>query len=248
MKIYFFLLLLPMVLTAQEELPQSTKDALNFGTFNPNPQYVIYGKGMQGGGMQGDAYLDTAWHASTIWFYVTAVRRYDPKASDSISGYPIRVNLLDQIVEFDMGENVKGVDPSAIRRILYQGASGPVFLVNTRTFGADQQDLPGFFQTLATGEMTLLKYTRLIVTKPTYNVALDVGSKDTKLFKRDEYYLFETKGQLQKVKLNKKQLLAAMARRKARLERLIDKERLDLGSEAGAIRLVQAYNTLGQEQ
>ena len=181
---------LATALAAQQEMPQSSRDQMNYGTFKPGPYSLFWGQDNYRGEVQGDIYLDTIWRTAEVWFYPSVVRRYDPNASDSIAGYQVRLDLLNHFVEFYLEEKASVVDAGAIRRIeLVDPAYGPTAFVNTQQYRADQEKLPGFFRLIAEGgPLEVVQYNRLQVKKPTYNVALDVGSKNLKVFKKQEYY------------------------------------------------------------
>lgn len=193
MKTHLLLLVaisLATTLAAQEEMPQSSRDQMNYGTFKPGPYSLFWGQDNYRGEVQGDIYVDTVWRTAAVWFYPAVVRRYDANASDSIAGYQVRLDLLNHFVEFYLEEKASVVDAGAIRRVEYvDPAFGPTAFVNTLQYRADQEKLPGFFRLIAEGgELEVVQYNRLQVKKPTYNVALDVGNKNLKVYKKQEYY------------------------------------------------------------
>ena len=104
--LYLFLIL-PFILFSQDELYQSTRDDLNYGEFRPNNLAPRYGIAEKPGKLLGNIHLDTTFRKSAVVFFKDVVRRYDPDASDSISGYKMRINLLEKLVEFQIGDLVK---------------------------------------------------------------------------------------------------------------------------------------------
>ncbi|MFN7115459.1 MAG: hypothetical protein ACK4TA_01590 [Saprospiraceae bacterium] len=230
---------------AQERMTEHTRDALNYGTFNPNPmRSAIYGVEGPRGSIQGDIYLDSAWHTAEVFFYPEVVRRYDPNASDSIAGYPVRVEVVDYSVEFMVKDASKAVEESAIRKINWMNGTEKVTLVNTRQY-AGTGELKGFFQVLADGSLTILKHTKINVYKPTYSVALNVGTKDYRLVKKEEYYyLWKDKAgaKPEKFKPSKSALLELMRSRKSSVEKFIAENDLNLKRDADMVKVVAFYN------
>jgi hypothetical protein len=107
--LFLTFLAFPFFVFSQDELYQSTRDDLNYGEFRPNNLAPRYGIAEKPGKLLGNIHLDTTFRKSAIVFFKEVVKRYDPNASDSISGYKMRINLLEKLVEFQIGELVKGI-------------------------------------------------------------------------------------------------------------------------------------------
>lgn len=228
----------------QSEMTQSTRDNMNYGNFVPNPQRsTIYGIEQRKGSVKGDVYLDSAWHVAEIFFYPEVVRRYDANASDSVGGYKVRVEVVDYTVEFLIENKGKAVEESAIRKVKWNDKKEQTTLVNTRQYGISD-DLKGFFEVLSEGTLTVLKYTRITLLKPTYNIALDVGEKDYRILKKaDYYYLREGKGaKPEKFKFSKSNLLELMKNKKPQVEKYVEDNNLNLKQEADLRQVLNFYN------
>lgn len=234
--------LLPVL--GQSEMTQSTRDNLNYGNFTPNPQRTtIYGIDERKSNIKGDVYLDSAWHVGEVFFYPEVIHRYDPNASDSVGGYKIRVEVVDYTVEFLIENKAKAVEESAIRRLVWMNGTDKITLVNTRQYGVSD-GLKGYFELLSEGKLTILKYTRITLLKPTYNIALDIGEKDYRILqKSDYYYLREGKNSKpEKFKFSKSSILDLMKDKKSSVEKYVEAERLNLKQEADLRRVLQFYN------
>lgn len=233
------------LLLAQTEMTQDTRDAINYGRFNPNPmRSAIYGVEGSKGSIKGDIYLDSAWHMAEVFFYPEIVRRYDPSASDSVGGYPVRVEVVDYSVEFKVKDTPKAVEESAIRKIVWMKGDQKVTLVNTRQYPG-VKDMSGFFQVIAEGSLTILKYTKINLLQPTYSVALDVGTKDYRIIKKEEYYYLrggKDNGKPEKFKPTKSALLDLMRSKKSRVEKYIEENDLNLRKDEDLAKLVAFYN------
>lgn len=187
---------LPAFAQSDTEMMQNLRDDFNYGEFKPGANHVYYGVKQRSGKVIGDIYLDKEWRKAVTIFYTEVVKRYDPKAPDSIAGYQVRVDLNNHYIEFNMSDGVKAVEENTVKRLYLSSADGKslVKLVNTREYGNTSPELQGFVQLLSSGpKLTVAKYVRLAVKEPTYNVALDVGEKDAKIFKKNEYYYVQKK-------------------------------------------------------
>jgi hypothetical protein len=250
MKGWYILLfsLWQLVLPAQsdDEMMQNLRDDFNYGEFNPGANHIYYGVKQKPGVVKGDAYLDPEWHKAAVVFYPEIVKRYDPKAPDSIAGYMVRVDLINQVVEFQLKEGVKAVDISSVRKLYYE--SGRLIkLVNGKDIDKDNIAPKGFLELLSSGKLTVVKAVVLKVKEPTYNVALDVGEKDAKIYKKGIYYYMEKKGaqnSLVKFKPSKKKLLALMGSKADKVEKYISANGLSLKNDADLQRALDYYNSL----
>lgn len=232
-----------------QEMIQSTRDAFNsgrIGLFDPNSSAAtLYGIAEGSGIVEGDIYLDTAFRQANIIFYQEVVRRYDPKASDSIGGYPVRIDLRNFVVEFKLGEIVKGIEPTAIRRI-YLNQGEPERYWNVGEFSGRPEGLEGFVKILAAGPLTIVKGYALDFIKPTYHAALAVGEKNARYVRKEAYYYARGQGNLVKFKPKRKELLGLMADKVEALSAYLASSNNTLATEQEVAALVAYYNSLRQ--
>lgn len=228
------------------EMMQNLRDDFNYGEFNPGANHIYYGVKQKPGVVKGDVYLDPQWHKAAVVFYPDIVKRYDPKAPDSIAGYMVRVDLSSQVVEFQLKEGVKAVDISSVRKIYYEAESGRlVKLVNAREFNDGNANSQGLLELLSAGKLCVVKATTLKIKEPTYNVALDVGEKDAKIYKKGIYYYMDKKGNaLVEFKPTKKKLLLLMGSKADKVEKYIDNNQLNLKDDVDLQRALVYYNGL----
>ncbi len=191
----------PLWLLAQTTLQQTTVDNLNYGDFDPKASFVYYGKESSlKGAVAGDIYWDSTWQVGKAWFYAEIVRFYTPDAPDSVAGYPIRVDALNHLVEFRLdAARAKAIDASSVRALSWFSAEEQrqVTLVNAREYPLLRDKCSGLVELLAQGVCTVFRCMRIQIIQPTYNVALDVGSRDVRLIKKQVYYALKN-GQLQR--------------------------------------------------
>lgn len=233
---------------SDSEMMQNLRDDFNYGEFKPGSNHVYYGVKQKSGRVAGDIYLDKEWRKGITVFYSDVVKRYDPQAPDSIAGYDIRVDISNHYVEYNMKEGVKAVEENTVKRLYLASPDGKslVKLVNTREYGNTAPDLKGFVELISSGpKLTVVKYVRLAIKEPTYNVALDVGEKDAKIYKKTEYYYLQRKGSKQvmvKFKPGKKTVMELMRDKRAKMEKFIDEGNLNLRQEADMREAFNYYN------
>lgn len=232
------------------QMAQSTRDAINYGqigNFNPNSTAsMVYGIADTPGEVVGEIYLDSSFLQSSIVFYREIIKRYDSNASDSIAGYRVRIDLRNYLVEFKLGETVKGIDPLAIRKIYYQrlGQSANSIFWNVEEFNNRPDELNGFVEMLSVGKLKVVKSYSLLYVKPTYNAALSVGDKNAKYFKRYTYYYADAKSNLIKFKPKRKELLALMSDKASLVIQFMDDKKLTLESDQDIKSVLSFYNKL----
>lgn len=229
----------------EKNLVQSTKDNFNYSAFSPSSTRIMYGIAEEPGRLLGDIYLDSAFHKATVFFYPEVVKGYDPNASDSISGYDLRIDLREHVVEFVIGEFVKGVEPRAIRKITYQrrGAVHPTVLINTREFAGVPEKVFGFVEVLSSGEVEVMKFSELKLRKPTYSPALVSGDKNAYYYKQPLYLYADAQRTLIPFKArNKKELLELLRKRASAVEKFMDDNEISLKTDADLMRVLEFYN------
>jgi len=227
-------------------MTNSLRDDINSGNLEPSAYRVIYGVPQQSGSVQGDVYLDAEWQKADVWFYPEVIAQYDPKASDKVSSLPVRIDLGNQYVEFKLPEGVKAIDAASIKKIELKGAGAVRTFVNTRQYG-HSKEIPGFAEVLSEGKITVVKYTKLWLKQPTYNVALNVGERDAKLIKQKDYYLINEKNGaflLDKFKPGAGWLKKTTKSKAKKVEAYMKDNSLDPKNDADLMRILAYYNGL----
>ena len=230
-------------------MTNSLRDDINNGNLEPSPYRIIYGVSQEAGKVQGDVYLDAEWQKADVWFYPEVVAQYDPKASDKVSSLPIRIDLGNQYVEFKLPEGVKAIEAGSIKKIELHGEApgGVRTFVNTKQYGQTDKNLGGFAEVLSEGKITVVKYTKLWLKQPTYNVALNVGERDAKLIKQKDYYLVHEKNgvfRLDKFKPGMGSLKKITKSKAKKVEAFINEKSLDPKNDADLAKILAYYNEL----
>ncbi len=113
---------------------------------------------------------------------------------------------------------------------------------NAREYTAYATPFDGFFEVLQDGEVQLLKKVYIEILRPNFSPALNVGSKDTKIIKKSEYF-YAIKNKLNQIK--KKTSLDAIQQYDPSidLESLVKKERINPNKESDLRKLFLILNS-----
>lgn len=195
---------------------------------------ILYGVPLPPGKVIGDNYLDKKWNKANILLY---------QSETVIEGYPIKYDIKSDLVEIKTSSGIKILDIKKIKNIVWVDSVTliPHYFVNAGEFKREGVPSRGLLEVLVDGTIPLVKKTDLFVKKPTYNAALDVGTRDTKIYpKETTYYVKE--GEMIKVK-GKKDIPAAAADRANEVESFIKANKLNVNKETDLIRVFEFLNS-----
>jgi hypothetical protein len=229
---------------SNEALMQTTRDAINLrGLVIPTNGSSMALFGIKGakGDVVGDPYLDSAWQKGNI----KLLRKIGPpgREGDSISNVSLRLDLWANELEIkvDNEKDIRVVGADMIALFTFNTPSERVF-VNTKGFNCEDE-LKGFIEIIEAGRLSLLAYTKLNIIKPTYNEAMNTGSKDTKISKNNQFYYL--KGlTLYRLGSTKKKLLEAMPDRADDIEKFLKTNDLSLKNREDLGKIFAYYNSL----
>ncbi len=184
----------------------------------------LWGIPLEPGRVLGTTYLTEGWNRATILLYDDRM----------IEGYLTRYEIdLDQI-EIRLAAEIKVLDGKLVRSFVWTDEMNfsPHYFVNARDYRLEgQPSMTGFFEVLSEGPVTLLSKTDIAVRKPSYNVALDMGVRDTRLVQRtDLYYLKEDL--VRELPSSKKKLMAVFGENADDAEAFIKSNKLSLNDES----------------
>ncbi len=225
---------------------QTTRDALNGGgaLFGVNRVGAVSSIVGAEGGVIGTQLLDTVWREASIKLYKKIGT--PGRESDSISGVPVRYDIFNN--DFDVMVNskrdIRGLDGESVKHFtLYYGLerTKKTFL-NVAEFKA-QEPLTGFMELLVAGKTTLLEQIRLSVTKPTFNTALNSGSKDSKINKTPHYYYLRN-NEIHLLATSKKKIIEALSDKEADIKKWLDSNDINFKNGTDLTRLFSFYNSL----
>ncbi|GEM_PF-1125118 len=129
-------------------------------------------------------YLNESWQSGRISL----------KNGLKIESYPLKFDVFNQQVEIKVDDKVK-VCPSHLINdfaMLNLEDNDSIKFVNTLNFEfQDNVPLTGFFQLIYENNYSLIAYYQVLIQQPNYVEALDIGSKQEKKVKREEYFIVD---------------------------------------------------------
>lgn len=180
---------------------------------------MLYGIPMAPGNVVGDNYLNKNWNAATILLY---------QSETMIEGFPVKYDLKSDLIEIKTKSGIKILGCDKIKNLVWIDSinAQPHYFVNASEFKKDGVESRGLLEVVVDGMLPLLKKTEIYVKKPTYNAALDAGSKDTKIFQKETFFYAREKN-LFKIK-NKSDILTAAGDRSAETSSFIKENKINI--------------------
>lgn len=194
---------------------------------------ILYGVPLPPGSVIGDNYLDKKWNKANILLYQTET---------IIEGYPVKYDVKSDLIEIKTNVGIKVLDVKKVKNLVWVDSisSAPHYFVNAGEFKKEGVPSKGLLEVLVDGTLPLVKKTEFFVKKPTYNAALDVGTRDTKIYPKETTY-FVKEGEMIKVK-GKKDIAAAAPERAKEVETFIKVNKLNVNKEADLIKVFEFLN------
>ncbi len=129
----------------------------------------------------GNPYWDIHWGKSSLLLF---------KNDELIEGYITRYDIYKDEFEFKLLDDVRVLVGNKVSNVVWIDSltNKPRFLINARDYTEDDIPLSGFLEILVDEETALFKRIKIEVLKPDFNPALNVGSKDTRITKKESYY------------------------------------------------------------
>ena len=184
----------------------------------------------------GDTYWDKHWGKSSLMLI---------KGEELIEGYFTRYDLYKDEFEFRLQNNEVRVLPgSKVSNVVWIDSlkATPRFLTNCRNYLEDGVPLTGFIEVILEGKVNLYKKLRLEILKPDFNPALNVGSKDTRILKKELFYYNIDKDL---IRIKSRKSLHSLKRGNDKLiDDFIRKQGIKLNNEADLLKLFSFYNFL----
>jgi hypothetical protein len=199
---------------------------------------MIYGIPLPAPKVIGDTYIDAEWNKGRIFLY---------EREKFIDGYPVRYDLDRQELEVRTPEGVRVIPGTKIRSFVTFETNAPEegsVYVNTREFSsAENEGFDGFFKVIVDGSMALMSATTVVVKKPDYNEAMNVGNQNFRIAKREKFF-YASEGKVRELPTRKKELLGIFpAGSRESLNEFIGAKHVRINDEQGLAIIFGEYNS-----
>jgi hypothetical protein len=230
-------------LTAQTEIAKTTIERFNGqGNLKFSPQSQVYGFDNSEIGVIGNGYLDTFWHKGEIVFYPEKGKVSDKNQLTIAEDLEIRWDIYRNEVDVLLKSGVHATLGNSIYEFSYQDRGKKRIFRNTAAISNDDDLSLGFYEILTDGKLLLLKKHEAKLEKPTFNPALNVGSKDYTFKKTDALY-YAKKRVIDKLKMKENFILEElMPNQKEAMKKYIADNNLSVKKEAHLSNAFNQYN------
>ncbi|HMP99452.1 MAG TPA: hypothetical protein PKC24_06690 [Cyclobacteriaceae bacterium] len=244
MKKLFLLLSVSLIvqeLVAQTQLVPPVIRATNFAerlNYNFSPmQTSVLGMPMRSAELVGDSYLYPDWRPAVIMMYD------DDK---TLNNYLVRYDLNSDEFEFNFGKEIRVLKGNRVKSFALVDSISmyTTYFMNGKDF-VNKNDVPfdGFLQVLSDGTLPLLKRYEVFIRQPDFNMALNVGSIDYKVIKKEHrYYMKE--GKLHNLPKGKSAILNLMSDEKESVNKFVKVNQLKFTEDHHLALLFDHYNNL----
>ncbi|HYF68199.1 MAG TPA: hypothetical protein VD884_08685 [Ohtaekwangia sp.] len=227
---------------AQSALPpnllaQHTIDRLS--GFGLSPADLLYGVPLPEGTVTGSSYLHEDWRKAALLLY---------EGEKLIEGFPVRIDLALNQIEIKPASGIKVLGFEHVKSIAWITADEQIeYFINAKDYVNASDNITGFFQVVSDGNLPLLRYVYVSVKEPDYNVAMNVGSLNHKLFTKQKYFML-VKSKAIEVPSNRKKLVPFFEDRQKQMESFLSDKRLSPGNDAEIKIIFDYYNQIHKEK
>ncbi|MFZ5970987.1 MAG: hypothetical protein ACOYXA_05305 [Bacteroidota bacterium] len=196
---------------------------------------ILYGIPAEPGRTIGDYYLNETWNLGTIALHGTELM---------IENRLLKYDLKEGNIEILVGSSIKILEVKKIRTLYWTDSISrkPVFFIDGSRFRFNGAPVNKLLEVVSDGKIPLLAAHELVVKKPTYNAALDIGSKDVTILKKKSFYFSQGE---ELVKLgSKKKLLPVFGTQSGNVEEFINKNKLSIGNPDHLKQIFDYFNSI----
>lgn len=195
---------------------------------------AIVGMPIPPGDVIGDVYLDSKWNMGSVMV---------SDKNSLIEGYPMKYDLKSQNIEIKTSGGVRVLDIKNVGHMVWLDSitRQPRYFVNGSKYKDDGVPIVGLMEVLLDGEKALFKKTKLNIKQPTYVAAMDVGSRDTEIYKKAAYY-YNNGVDVVEIK-SKKKFIDSLGDIGEEVEKYMKDNKLDVKTEDDLVKIFQFYNS-----
>lgn len=198
---------------------------------------ILYGMPLPESKVIGDTYMDTTWRRANVMLY---------EKEKLIEGFPIRYDIYLDEVEFKGKNGIKVIAGSKVKSFVWADSLTRThsYFINGKGFrNEDNVPFTGFFEVLSEGTVPLLKKTNIDIRKADYNVAMNVGSRDDKILKKNKFCVLK-ESRIIELPKSRKKFLTLFDDKSSQLEVFIKENNLLLHIEQDLEMILDYINSL----
>jgi hypothetical protein len=195
---------------------------------------LIMGIAPPPGRIIGDTYLDKKWNKASLLLF---------DSERMIEGYPVKYDIQQDVIEVLTKNGIKIIEGKKIKSMVWIDSvtNTPSYFVNASEYNLEGAALNGFLEVIVDGTLPLMKRTTIIEKQADYVAALDVGSRDKKILKKESFF-YSQKAGLAKIG-NKKSLLPAFGEQAQDVEMFIKANKLNVSKTPDLLKAFEYYNS-----
>lgn len=211
----------------------NTLDQLSAGDIRPAD--LIYGIPIPPGEIIGDVYQDQEWRKTAVLLY---------SQSKLIEGYRCRYNILSNQIEIQTGSGERAIEGSKVKSFVWIDPKddSPLFFVNAQDFKVNGHPQSGFLQVLSDGRLPLFKKTSIFIREPDYKPEFSMGSRDTRLIKREQLYYSGNDELFSLNTKNKRKFIDGFGELSTEIDSFINVNELKISNEDHVILIFEFFN------
>ncbi len=208
-------------------------DQLSRSNFS-RPDNAIIGIPVPPGRTIGDTYADSKWNIGSVMI---------ANKNTLVEGYLMKYDVKGQVIEIRSAAGIRLLEVRNVAHMVWIDSltQQPRFFVSASRYKEDGAPLVGLLEVLADGNRTLFRKTYLETKSPTYNIALDAGSRDTEILKKSAFY-YNVGEDLVQIK-TKKKFLAGLGEHRADVEAYMKEHDLDVKKSDELSKIFAFYNS-----
>lgn len=194
----------------------------------------IVGMPIPPGGVVGDVYLDSKWNMGSVMV---------ADKNSAIEGFLMKYDLKAQNIEIKTASGIRVLDVKNVGHLVWLDSitRQPHYFVNGAKYKDDGVPMIGLMEVLLDGEKALFKKTKLNIKQPTYVPAMDVGSRDTEIYKKAAYY-YNNGVDVVEIK-SKKKFIDSLGDAGEEIEKYMKENKLDVKTEGDLVKIFEFYNS-----
>lgn len=179
----------------------------------------------------GSSYWSEAWQPATLYL----------KNKSIIENMPVRLEIEHGNVEVNYNGALHFLDWNKLDQVTFSDANGVIWLVrNAHEYKVKDKTLSGIVQVLLNDSTCGIIRNYFIKIMPaTYNVAVDVGSKDNRKIQKQKTYLRNNNGDWVEAPLSVKKIMRLLNVSKADQNKIRESKNYNLQRDSDLIELLQ---------